>query len=315
MEKIEIFFKNSDLSKSSIKIYTLNILKIMNDYKLKYSDNMFNNFNVLTKIINDTEIKDNTKKNKLMSILSFLNASKQPEEVINKYREEADKINIRIKEVNKKMEKSEKENKNWLEINELKEKINKLKKVIEEDKKINLISTDYNYLFSYMKYIILLIHSNTPMRNDLSDAEIYNITKFNKKIDNTINYIFISKNKGYILLNNYKTFKNYGTQQINIDNDILKEIIKYYNVIQLYKKSNDINNNWFLIKRNGDKLNRNDYTKFFNKIFIDDDKKISTTMMRKIIISDTYNADKIDELSKKCQHSPAVALSYYAKKK
>lgn len=315
MEKIENYFKNTELSKNSIKIYTLNIMKILNDYNLKFSNTVFNNLTVLNKIINDTEIKDNTKKNKLMSILSFLNVSKQPEDVINKYREEADKINIRIKEVNKKMEKSEKEDKNWLEISDITDKIKKLKQVIEEDKKINLITTDYNYLFNYMKYIILLIHSNTPMRNDLSDAEIYNINKFNKKINTEINYIFISKNKGYILLNNYKTFKNYGSQQISIDSNILKEIIKYYAILQLYKSSNKINNDWFLIKRNGDKFNRNDYTKFFNKIFIDDNKKISTTMMRKFIISDTYNADKIEELSKKCQHSPAVALSYYAKKK
>jgi hypothetical protein len=152
------------------------------------------------------------------------------------------------------------------------------------------------------------------MRNDLSDAEILNMNSF--KTNNTnINYILISKNKGLLILNNYKTNKTHGTKKYDIDDVLLKEIIKYYNYLNTYKKNNNINNNNFLIKENGDKITRNDYTRFINSIFSNDNKKIGTCILRKIFISDVWgNINEIKEIADKSQHTPQTALKYYVKK-
>jgi len=302
-------FKSDNIAESSIKIYTSNILKIVNDYKLKLNNNTFDNIDIIDKIKNDDEIKDNTKKNKLTSIMIFLKALKKDETIIKNYKKNIDEINLRIIKNNKKMEKTEKENNNWVSVDEIKTQLNKYKDIIDENKKLNL--TSYNELKQYQRYIILLIHSNYPMRNDIADLEIYNYSNYLKN-DEKINYIVVSRNNGLLILNNYKTSKTYGQLKYKFDGELLKEINKYFVYLQDYKKRQNINNNWFIIDKKGEKLDRNDYTKFFNSLY--DDKKLSTTLMRKIIISDKWDIKKIDDIAYKAQHSPQVALSNYVKK-
>jgi protoporphyrinogen oxidase len=118
---------------------------------------------------------------------------------------------------------------------------------------------------------------------------------------------------GHIVLYNFKTVKSKGVQKILIDNLILKEIKKYKKVLDKYKKENDINNDYFIIKKNGSKYTRNEYTKLFNDIFDDDNKKVSTTMIRKFIASDVWKMDSIKQLASRMQHTPEQALKSYVK--
>ena len=304
-------FKNDELTTNSIKIYTSNILKIVSDYKLNLTNNTFDNFEIIEKIKNNDDIKDNTKKNKLTSIMIFLKALKKNEEIIKQYKNAIDEINLRIIKLNKKMEKSPEEIKNWVSIDEINKKINEYKNIIEENKKMNL--NTYHELKEYQKYIILLIHSKYPMRNDLADLEIYTYTNYtNAKTDNKNNYLVVSRNNGILILNIYKTFKTYGQLKYKLDDVLLKEINKYYVYLHEYKKRQNINNNWFIIDKKGDKLDRNDYTKLFNTLY--ENKKLSTTLMRKIIISDVWDINKIEDVAHKAQHSKHVALNNYVKK-
>jgi hypothetical protein len=303
--------KTDKITESTANMYTLNILKTFKNMKL--------DINNIKEAILDTDIiydittqhnsSLNTMKNKLVSILVFLKAIKANEKIIDLYTDEIDMISSRIQRQHKKLQKTEHEKENWYTKEKLLEKVQMLKDKLKKN-----IINDYDYLKDYMKYILLLIHISYPMRNDLSDAVIMNVSKFLKmEKDNKENYIIVGVNLGHIVLYNFKTVKSKGVQKILIDNLILKEIKKYKKVLDKYKKENDINNDYFIIKKNGQKITRNEYTKFFNQIFLSDNKKVSTTMIRKFIASDVWKMDSIKELANRMQHTPEQALKSYVK--
>ena len=309
MNKTDLYnkIKNQDITESSAKIYTSNLIKISKDFNIKLDENSFQDLEIIDKI-KLSDQSENTKKNKINSIIIYLKAFGAPQNINDRYNDEADKYTTKINRKNKKLEKTEKENKNWVTIDEIKNKISDLKKKIKDDIIIN-----YDYIKNYMKYILLNIHIFAPMRNDLSDAVFIDYKTFKKNdIDKTKNYIIITPKNGCIILYNFKTFKSKGIQKIDIDDDdLLKELNKYKSVINKYKKDNNIINDWFIFDKKGDKITRNEYTKLFNEIF--DNKKISTTMIRKIIVSNTWNIKEIKKLSDKMQHTPQQALNNYVK--
>ena len=302
----EVFDKIKELkiSESSARIYTYSIYNIIKVLDLKLSDDVFDDNDVI-KTLKKKDYKLSTYKNKIASIIAFLKAYKRDKDVIEKYNNELDITQSKMLREQKKFEKTETEKDNWMDKEQLENKLTDMKK--------NIIKLDtFEDIEDLMRYTLLMFHINYPLRNDLSDAEVYNMSEFKKiKEDPEKNYIVLGPKSGHFILNNYKTKKHHGKQKIFIDNnEVLKTLNQYYKALSKYKKENDINNNWFIIKKNGDKYTRNDYTKLFNKIF---KKKISTSLLRKIIVSDTWNMDKIKALSDKMQHTPEQALKSYVK--
>lgn len=302
---------NEKLSKTSINAYCNNI-KVLS--KLLKGNNisltMFNNFSVVKNKIIGSDYSINTKKNLVNTIIVFLKSVDKENQIIEKYSELLDDLINELKESKKQFQKSEKEEKNWMTKKELEEHIMKIKNKIPS----NIES--YNDLYIYMLYIALLFHYNYPLRNDLSDSEIYPLSQEkNVKKNKQTNYLFLDKynNKSKLVLQNYKTAKTYDDINIDVNKDISKELNKYLKELNKYKNNNflDDNNNLFIDKY-GRKFTRNAYTKFLNSGF--PNKKISSSMIRKIIISDAYNIPKIESLSNIMGHSINEALASYAKK-
>jgi hypothetical protein len=206
----------------------------------------------------------------------------------------------------KKMEKNDKEKDNWMTKDDLIKQSEYLKSQLP--KKI----TTYGDLIKWMKYIILLIHISYPFRNDLSKALIVNKSD---PINNDDNYIVIDKkNKtAKFIIQAYKTKRTYKRKELNIIPDIAKQIINYEKILNEYKKTNNINNDLFLIDKKGGNLTTNDFTIFFKSIFENLNKDITATMIRKIIVSSLYDVKAIKALSEVMMHSPETALQYYAK--
>jgi hypothetical protein len=165
-----------------------------------------------------------------------------------------------------------------------------------------------------MDYIIVAITMEFPSRNDMSDAKI--IKDGNDADDKEFNYLVLEKNKIKIILNKYKTQKTYGEQSYEIDNKPLyNNIMKYYDGIQSYYKSNNKKFDSFLLFniKNLEKLNRNQYTKYLTKLFEENTgKAISSGMIRKIITSSMVSPEFVD-MAKKQQHSTKEAMSSYVK--
>jgi hypothetical protein len=216
-----------------------------------------------------------TRKNKLNAIVVVLKATEGNKKTIDKYSQEVEDLSSKYNAQQKRQEKSEKQENNWLEMDEIKEMTNKMFEEVKDEKlntKLKLTNKEYSQL---QNYILIRFYLKYPFRNDFSDMKIIKSKKDDNKKDN---FILVRPDSAYILLNDYKTVKNYGPKSYKLQPDLLK-----------------------LTKLLIEALNSNDLTKLLNRIFIKNTgKKISSSMLRHIQISnDRENEPTIKELEAK----------------
>jgi hypothetical protein len=261
-------------------------------------------------MLDEQEITKNTYKNKVSSIITYLLASGVDVKYINPYSDKVDILNSKIDREKAKMEWTDKEKDNILSYDELKEYLNILKSKLPKT-----IST-YGDIKDFQKYLCGEFHLSYPLRNDLSDAKIYNSDEYSKlDKDKDINYIVINlKDKSMkVYINNYKTKKVNGDIVFDVkDNkELINYFIKYYDAIKIMFK--DKFEHWFLFNKKGEKLTRNDYTKFLNSLFDTTGKKISSSLIRKIVLSKLYPVDKMKTMANIMGHSISTAVKDYVK--
>lgn len=204
---------------------------------------------------------------------------------------------------------TEKQEANWLTIDELREIVKKL-----EMKLPRLIDT-YSEYKQLISYLIILIHLDYPLRNDLACAKIHLAKDMPDKQDKEINYLSVGDKKVTLYLNDYKTEYKYGSKIIEFNEEISREIMKYYPVIkQLSPKG------WFVRDRDDDDkcISRTTLTKWINSAFSDTGKKVSTTQIRRSVISSVYKPQEGEQKKKQdlayiAGHSTQMAGSVYAK--
>ena len=198
------------------------------------------------------------------------------------------KVNQEYKE--QKMNQKQKDN--WISTEEIKEIQNTLsinanlmlnkKKILNENVMMEFL------LVSFLSGVFL------PPRRSLDYSEL-KIRNYNVDIDN-----YYKGNKFYF--NKYKTVKTYGLQVVEVPkqlNDLLKKWVK-------------INErDYMLYSSNGNKINPPQITRILNKVF---EKKISTSMLRHIYLTDTYKnvpeIKKMEDLASNMGHSVSTAMEY-----
>jgi hypothetical protein len=279
-------------------------MHIANYYDKSLTPELFKEPNAIRDDLEELKYSTATLKNKLSSIIIYLRMKKQPEELINKYVDMFESLSNKMSKEHSTMNKTDKENDNWMSKEELIKYLSILKKELPKN------PTTKSEMSKWMRYITLLIHINYPLRNELADTEI--TTKINNN-DPNINYIQVKKDNVSALIQAYKTKKTYKDIKFNFVKEVADEIRKYYKHLSTFKKNNNINNDWFLMAKNNEKMTRNDFTHFMKSIFEPLGKNISTTMIRKIIVSSLYPVEQMKELSKVMGHSMNVAMEYYAK--
>lgn len=207
---------------------------------------------------------------------------------------------------------NDKQKANWMSVEELREVLSKLRGKLPAS--VSAIDT-YSELKQLLQYFMLLIHLETPLRNDLACAKIYKSADLPEKQSADINYISVSGGSAKLFLNEYKTKKEYGVKVIDLGGDVARELAKYMSVFERMSP-----NGWFMPDRHdADKcISRTTYTKWFNDIFADMGKKVSSTQIRRAVVSDLYDVDENEskkkaELAGKMGHSVAIASLVYAK--
>jgi hypothetical protein len=295
-----------DITESSLRTYILNLSHIASYYDKPLSPELFKDIEEVKKDFEELKYSNSTLKNKVASILIYLRMTKQSADIIKKYNDWFDMLSGKISREHAKMDKTIKEEDNWMSKQNLMDYTDKLK--LELPSK----PTSKVDMSKWMKYITLLIHTYYPFRNELADTEILTSIKKNNP---DVNYFIVDQRKKTVkaLIQAYKTKKTYKDININIIPDVAKEIITYYKHLTNYKKANDINNDWMLLAKNNDKMSRNDFTYFVKSIFEPLGKNISTTMIRKIIVSDLYPVEEMKQLAQVMGHSTGVAMEFYAK--
>jgi len=257
-----------------------------------------------------------TKKNRYAVLKIWCEMHDLPEKYSKQLQEKIDNL---VEEVNNQYStnmKTEKIEKNWVSVQELKSTVETLKSKVLPAEAIDT----YNEFRALIKYLVLLIHVSMPLRNDLACAKVLltnEVPKSNSGEKRENNQIIINKSKktAKLILNDYKTAGTYGQKILDFPPEIAKEIIKWYPVIiRMSPKS------WLIPDRDDpDKcISRVTYTKLFNSIFSDTGKKVSTTQIRRTVVSDLYDVDenenkKKENLANTMGHSIETAQKVYAK--
>lgn len=286
------------LTESSINLYMRN-LKKLND------NDDFKNFNFLKKpeetFKKVENLKDNTKRQYLISVVSVLNSYG------DKYKPLRDKYYKLLKNITSKInetpttEKTETQNKNWIEWHEVLEIQNTLKESLNNLKKKSIIERQYMDL---LKYVLLSLYIEIPPRRNLDWLKML-ITFNSDTTDDKYNYLDL-KNKQFIF-NVYKTQKK-GQLIVDIPDNLMNIINLYLKYHPNITKKKD--NVAFLVYQNGLALNKvNSITRLLNKIF---NKNVSSSMLRHIYLSNKYG-DTLKEQQKDAElmsHSISTQKDY-----
>jgi len=308
--------ENTTASNSTINMYASNVSKIARDMEFNEDNFTANDFLDHDKILNYLKTNDytlNTIKNKMSSIVAYLVASNIDKKLIDKYIDDIDSYSAKIEREKKKMVKTKREEVNWMSLKELKEYMNNEFKILPKSLKT------YHDFYMWMKYLSGEFHLIYPMRNELADLKIFSHGEY-KKVDNSskYNYLILNQksNTMKLILNKYKTYKIYGKKEIVINDGFLIEMFTiYYRALKLYFKEHvelDFNN-FFLFHKDGSQFTRNDFTKLLNSTFYKSGKKISSSLIRKIVVSELYPVSKIRDMAYIMAHSPSEAVHSYIK--
>ena len=316
----EIIMKaRPNLKPNTIKMYIFNLNKLK---KLFQAEDL----KFLSKV---TEVKEQikdlhytTQRNFYNAIIVYLRAKdsgspdeekgKIPSELIEKYDTMRNELNEQYKTDNESGKISEKQKNNFVDIQEVKDMINKMEAEIKKEglkKKENLTAKEKQLIQVFTIYNILL---KIPLRNDLAGMEAISRKKYNSLTDKdkeVNNYLVVDKAKMEFVLNEYKTARKYKQKNILIPKDLEK-------IIRMYIRKNGMG---ILFKTGtGTPLTRNALSQLLIKTsqaYMN--KNISTTMIRKIVLSDMFADTKkeMEKMSEITGHSVETMNNVYVKEK
>tara|TARA_R110002126_G_scaffold116662_5_gene256164 strand:- start:3936 stop:4874 length:939 start_codon:yes stop_codon:yes gene_type:complete len=298
-----------NLKPNTIKMYIFNLNKLK---KLFQAEDL----KFLSKV---TEVKEKikdlhytTQRNFYNAIIVYLRAGEKNEELIEKYDTMRNELNEQYKTDNESGKISEKQKNNFVDIQEVKDMINKMEAEIKKEglkKKENLTAKEKQLIQVFTIYSILL---KIPLRNDLAGMEAISRKKYKTLTDKDKeenNYLVVDKAKMEFVLNEYKTARKYKQKNIIIPKELEK-------IVRMYLRKNGMG---ILFKTGtGTPLTRNALSQLLIKTSQSYmNKNISTTMIRKIVLSDMFADTKkeMEKMSEITGHSVETMNSVYVKEK
>ena len=274
-----------NLKENSLKQYVFHLTKL----KSLFEDNNFNFLNQPESVMD--KIKNNaytSKRNTLNSIIVILRSVNETDELIDKYVVKRDEFNNKYSDEQTKGVISDKQKDNFIGVEEFTSMLKQMACDIKHSKlktkgSEKLSSNERELLMVYTMFSILIEY---PTRNDMAGMMYISKSMYNKLTEDDKkenNYIVTDRNSLMMILNVYKTSAKYGEKKIIISKPVEK-------IIRMYIKSTGINiGDTLFVKRDGEPLTRNGVSKVLIKMSQKYIKKsISTTMIRKIVVSHKF---------------------------
>ena len=277
-----------NLKPNSIKQYEAHLKKLQKIYDTDNYDFLSSPSDVMDKLSDKHYTSIRNTLNAVIILLMALNHDDKYNKLIGDYQKERDKLNDKYLEDQQSGKISEKKKKNFAELSEIQSMINKMENEIKEKeikKKSSLKVKERELMMVYTIYNILI---RIPTRNDMAGMELITKTGYNKLTEDqkkNTNYLVKEKSKMFFVLNEYKTSKKYGEKTIDIPKDLEKILRSYIKVMD--KKPGDV----LFTSSTGNPISRNSISQLLmktSKNYLD--KSVSTTMMRKIVVSDKFGA-------------------------
>lgn len=259
-----------DLKESSIENY-ISTLKLLAKYLgiKKFNTKYLKDYeSIIDFLDNKSEFSIPTKRNYITPILVIIKMENFSEKIQKAYSEYHTKLTNEQNETYYDNIKNEKEQQNWISLDEIKVKISKLSQTKD--------------IWIFQHYLILNLYTLLPpIRNDYAGEMLF--LKNDNTEENNCNKIILSKKQ--LILCNYKTTNKYGTKIIDLPNELVEILDKWY---ILREKHLSFQPKYLLIKQTNphEFMSKNLLTKTMNKIFYP--KKISTTILRKVYLSEKY---------------------------
>ena len=316
--------KRPDITESSINVYITSLRMLYSQYvdgneeKLskQLKTKFLHHFDSVKKLL-ETCRTANTCKTRITAVLVALDAEtkNRDQKLIDRYQALLKDIMVGVNKQIESQELTRKESANWLDFNDVKEVTNKILEQISKQgllKKQKLSKSQYGLV---QKYVLLRFYLAYPMRNNVADTKVVSPEEY-KGLDDTerkgANWL-IRDGRTYIFkLNKFKNVKRIGSKSYDINPDISKLLTKWFK----------INDSQYMFTLNDGRtpLSANGVTKIMNSIFSEfaDGKKISTSMLRHIQISDDLKDEptlaeqkiKAEKTEQKYQHSAGVNQTY-----
>ena len=300
---------------NTIKMYVANLNKLQKMFETDNWKFLENIDNVKKKLEHLHYTSQRNYFNSIIILLMALNHDKKYDKLIDKYNEIRDEGNKKYQDDNATGVISDKQKENFVDLSEIQKMLSEMDKEIKDKglkKKDSLTSKEKQLI---QVFILFNIYTRLPMRNDVSGMTIttkrlYNKLSEDEKKEN--NYLVVEKNKMFFVLNQFKTSKKYKELDIDIPKD-LEKLLRFY--IRVNKLSNgDV----LFTSSTGKPLSRNALSQLFlktSKKYLD--KSISTTMLRKIVLSDKFADVKKEqeEMAEITGHSVSTMNKVYVKQK
>jgi integrase len=304
-----------NLKANSIKQYETHLNKLK---KLFDSDN-FDFLSDPKKVMNKLEDKHYTSQrntlNAVIILLMALNLDEKYNDLIDSYQKIRDGLNDKYLEDQQSGKISDKQKNNFAELSEIMSMIDTMKKEIVKQNLKNKETLTGKEKELLMVYTIFSFLVKYPLRNDLAGMKYISKTNYNKLTEDNKkenNYLVKNKNKLMMILNQYKTSKKYGEKIIELNPEISKVLRMYIKLTD--KKVGEV----LFTNSKGNPITRNGISQLLlktSKKYLD--KNISTTMMRKIVVSDKFADIKEEqkELADVMGHDVGTQNLVYVKEK
>jgi hypothetical protein len=318
METIDILkVARPNAKESTLKQYIALLNKIQKKFESDNWEFLDNPEDVKNKLSDLHYTSQRNTYNAITVLLMALNHDKSKDSLIETYTKMRNELNEQYVKEQQSGVVSDKQKDNFAEKSEIENMINEMEKDIKKRKlktlgADKLTNADRELLTVYTLYQMLI---RLPTRNDMAGMILANKTllkKTHSDIQEKTNYLVTGKDKMFIILNDYKTNKKYGSNQFDVPKD-LEKIFKMF-IRATGRKVGDI-----LFRSSLDKpLSRNGISQLLlktSKNYMG--KSVSTTLMRKSVVSDKF-ADKNDEqeaLAKIMSHDVQTQNLVYVKKK
>ena len=296
-----------NVKESTIKMYESNLKKLKKMFDTDSWDFLKKVDNVKDKLKNLHYTSQRNYYNSIIILLMALNHEKKFDKLLSEYNTLRDDLNKQYEDENAKGTISEKQKANFVELNEIKKMISQMETDLKGWKKRDLKQSEKMLLVVYMIY---QIHIRLPLRNDLSGCMAIRKSEYNKlsdkdKEDN--NYLVVNKSDMFFVLNKFKTSKKYEELKFNVPKDLeklLRAYIRKTGMGVLFKSSTD------------KPYSRNHISQLLlkaSKKYLN--KSISTTMLRKIVLSDKFSDTKkeMENMAKITGHSTDTMSKIYIK--
>ncbi len=276
------------LRPASIKTYISNIIKLhekMGKGRDVKNLDFLKDYDAVMDTIKDFKLS--SRKTALASIVVGLSAyDDKYEDVLKKYRDDMYSDATEYKKVIEEQNKTPKESENWVSIKRLKQVLARTKKDLQDRgvfSKTELSKKEMDLLQQWVAGMIYIgDDKNPPLRNDITPMSVISNSDYRKLSDEQLkkNYLVNqSRNKKFFSLGEYKTAGKYGLKKI----DLGSKLNSVMNIWLKYNKTGHL-----IYNSKGDAMSPNGLTKLLNKTFEATGKKLSTTLLRHIYITEKF---------------------------